>query len=64
MVISGIYAAELEHDGIGTLLVAGRSIVFVQYDGLRVSWECETERVANEALWLFRFAAAQPIDIH
>ncbi len=63
MVVSGICAAELEGEGIGTLMVEGRSIVFVQCDGMRVPWDCRSERDANETLWVFRLAAAQAVDL-
>ncbi len=63
MKVSGIRAAELEREGIGTLMVDGRAIVFVQCDGVRVAWHCKSERSANETLWLFCLAAAQAADL-
>jgi hypothetical protein len=64
MALSGIDAARLEHNGEGALIVAGRSVVFVRYDGASKAWECETESFAYEVLWTFRCAAAQSEDIH
>ena len=62
--ISGIYAAELERLGIGTLAVEGRDVVFRQCDGLSVAWECGTERRGLIALAVFRLAAAKSLSIH
>ena len=64
MLITGFYAAELEYQGIGTLAVEGRAIVFRQCDGLSVAWECYSERDAFYVLELFRSAAAEPISLH
>ena len=64
MVISGIYAAKLEQEGIGTLLVDGRTIIFVQCDGLRVAWDCKTVREAKDMLRLFRSAARERPEFH
>jgi hypothetical protein len=59
IIISGIHAAGLEHEGIGSLFVEGRDIIFVQNDGLRVAWQCKTENDAKRKLRFFRSAAAE-----
>jgi hypothetical protein len=64
MQITGFYAAELEHQGIGTLAVEGRAVVFRQCDGLSVAWKCESERDAFFVLEIFRSAAVEPVSLH
>ena len=64
MLISGIHAAGLERQGTGTLTVEGRSVVFVQCDGLCVAWECQTQRDAWDILSIFRSAAAEDASLH
>lgn len=58
--ISGIKAAWLENDGLGSLAVVGKSVVFKGNDGLQVKWSCSTEAEANSQLRLFRAALNHP----
>jgi hypothetical protein len=64
MQLTGFYAAELEYQGIGTLAVEGKAVVFRQGDGLSIAWKCESERDAFVVLEMFRLAVAEPFRLH
>lgn len=58
--ISGIKAAWMEHDGLGTLSVSGKVVVFKGTDGLTFRWSCRTDKEANSQLQVFRAATKYP----
>jgi hypothetical protein len=58
--ISGISAAWMEKDGMGSLSVTGRTVSFRRNDGLAVQWHCGTPKEAEQQVRLFRASTKYP----
>ena len=55
--ISGIEAAQMEAEGLGSFSIEGKTVTFSGKDGRSVSWTLQSGFLANAQLRFFRGAA-------